>query len=338
MNSTKWATLAEFVAHLGKTGQVEVEETPKGYFIKYIDRDPAAIARQEAIKKKEKMDMDDEARAQRRIDAQMAALREYTAANGEPEDPLIHNNDNNNTQEVSATETPQAEAERKPEDKIAFSLQLKKAPLDITKKEEVKPDGEAENEKKRKRAEDDSPAPMSIPTPTAPSVPKKAKLSALDEIKLQQEAKKEKEGRKDYWLHTGIIVKILNKTLKGGALYKQKAIVSSVEERYIAVLRTIDGGLKLKMDQQELETVLPARGGKVLIVNGAYRFVRYLSVLRLDTRLIYTSCSGDEAVLVDIDTKEFKASVKIDSGLNKGERIMKNYEDVCKLASPEEMK
>lgn len=39
MNSTEWATITEFVKHLGRTGKCKVEETPKGWFITYIDRD-----------------------------------------------------------------------------------------------------------------------------------------------------------------------------------------------------------------------------------------------------------------------------------------------------------
>lgn len=35
MNSTKWATLTEFVKYLGRTGKCKVEET-KGWFITYI--------------------------------------------------------------------------------------------------------------------------------------------------------------------------------------------------------------------------------------------------------------------------------------------------------------
>ncbi|KAL7230075.1 hypothetical protein ACSBR2_008584 [Camellia fascicularis] len=39
MNSTQWATLTEFVKYLGRTGKCKVDETPKGWFITYIDRD-----------------------------------------------------------------------------------------------------------------------------------------------------------------------------------------------------------------------------------------------------------------------------------------------------------
>ncbi|KAL3579061.1 hypothetical protein D5086_020565 [Populus alba] len=43
MNSTQWATLTEFVKYLGRTGKCKVDETPKGWFITYIDRDSETI-------------------------------------------------------------------------------------------------------------------------------------------------------------------------------------------------------------------------------------------------------------------------------------------------------
>jgi len=55
MNATKWTTLTGFVKHLGKSGKCTVDETEKGWYITWIDRDPETIARQEASNKKEKL-------------------------------------------------------------------------------------------------------------------------------------------------------------------------------------------------------------------------------------------------------------------------------------------
>ena len=48
-----------------------MDQTEKGWFITYIDRDPATIARQEAVAKKEKVELDDEERIQRFIQRQV---------------------------------------------------------------------------------------------------------------------------------------------------------------------------------------------------------------------------------------------------------------------------
>lgn len=46
MNATRWETLTEFVKWLGREGKCVVDETEKGWFVSYIDRDPEAIALQ----------------------------------------------------------------------------------------------------------------------------------------------------------------------------------------------------------------------------------------------------------------------------------------------------
>ncbi|KAG0256011.1 hypothetical protein BG011_004820 [Mortierella polycephala] len=79
MNATKWATLSEFTMHLGKEGLAIVDETPKGWFIQWVDNSPKTLARQEAILKKERMELDDEQREQKLIQQQIekaAALKE----------------------------------------------------------------------------------------------------------------------------------------------------------------------------------------------------------------------------------------------------------------------
>jgi len=48
------------------------------------------------------------------------------------------------------------------------------------------------------------------------------KTSALDLIMEQEEMKKERINRKDYWLFPNIVVKVLNQTLKDGKYFKKK--------------------------------------------------------------------------------------------------------------------
>jgi len=84
MNSTKWTSLSEFTKMLGREGVCRVEDNEKGLFIAYVDRSPEALARQEAIRKKERQDKGDEEREQRLIREQIARaeadkLQETTA-------------------------------------------------------------------------------------------------------------------------------------------------------------------------------------------------------------------------------------------------------------------
>ncbi|KAG0293360.1 hypothetical protein BGZ96_002937 [Linnemannia gamsii] len=86
MNATKWASLSEFTMHLGKEGLAIVDETPKGWFMQWIDNSPKTLARQEAILKKERMELDDEQREQRliqqQIDKAMALKQQQDEADG----------------------------------------------------------------------------------------------------------------------------------------------------------------------------------------------------------------------------------------------------------------
>jgi DNA/RNA-binding protein KIN17 len=59
MNATKWYTLTNFVQYLGREGICIVDQTEKGWFLTYIDRDPETIRRQLEIEKKNKLELDD---------------------------------------------------------------------------------------------------------------------------------------------------------------------------------------------------------------------------------------------------------------------------------------
>ncbi|KAE8153495.1 domain of Kin17 curved DNA-binding protein-domain-containing protein [Aspergillus avenaceus] len=76
MNATKWKSLTQFVAQLGREGLVRVEETEKGLFIAYIDRSPESMRRREAILKKERQDRGDEEREQRQIQEQVERAKQ----------------------------------------------------------------------------------------------------------------------------------------------------------------------------------------------------------------------------------------------------------------------
>ncbi|PNF18237.1 hypothetical protein B7P43_G16764 [Cryptotermes secundus] len=74
----------------------------------------------------------------------------------------------------------------------------------------------------------------------------------------------------------------------------------------------LDSGHKLKLDQEHLETVIPAIGRPVHVVNGAYR--------------------GCSAMLRELDQKKFCVTIEISSGPLKGRIVDKvEYGDICKL-------
>jgi len=138
------------------------------------------------------------------------------------------------------------------------------------------------------------------------------KKTALEEVREMEEKIKEQKNRKDYWLHEGIIIKVITSKL-GEKYYKKKGIVIKVENRYQAIIKMIDTNDKIRLDQAHVETVIPAIGKKVLVVNGAYR--------------------DQVATLDDIHVDTFSVDVTLLTGSMIGTRLENMvYEDVSKLA------
>lgn len=279
MNGTRWVTLTGFVKWLGKTGQCIVDETEKGWFITYIDRSPETVEKEEKKKKKQKMDKNDEERAMEFVEKQVKAALERS---GPPEEPVY-------TELIRENE----------EEPLKLDLVLKTEKKILSKPLSLdtvfkRPASSASSGGESKKLKIDS-----------------KKKTALDEIRELEESKKERQNRKDYWLTEGIVVKVVTKSL-GEEYYKQKGVVREVVEKYGAVVKLLDSGKKLKLDQDHLETVIPALGKLVKIVNGAYR--------------------GEIATLLSLDEKNFCVNVEIEKGVLKGRKVEGvQYEDMCKI-------
>ncbi|XP_056131931.1 DNA/RNA-binding protein KIN17 [Lampris incognitus] len=281
MNSTQWETLTDFTKWLGKEGFCKVDETPKGWYIQYIDRDPETIRRQEEQEKKKKQDLDDEERSAKFIEDQVR--RGLTGK--EPEEAPVF------------TELKRENEE----ERVAFNLATCSSGAGPSKPSTVLGLSALKAGASSKRKEISS----------HPESKEKKKKSALDEI-IEMEEQKKQSVRTDYWLQPDIVVKIVTKRL-GEKYHKKKAVIKEVRDKYTAVVRVISSGDKLKLDQSHLETVIPAPGKRVLILNGQYR--------------------QTEAMLDGIDEKNFCATLTLDSGRMKGKTVAGiAYEDFSKLA------
>ncbi|KAG7649732.1 KIN17-like protein [Arabidopsis thaliana] len=305
MNSTEWATLTEFIKHLGKTGKCKVEETPKGWFITYIDRDSETLFKERLKNKRVKSDLAEEEKQEREIQRQIErAAEKLNGGGGEGEtsgnDEVVDDGDDERKKDE--------DLRLKSGVKVGFALGggVKQVATGKERGESSKLlFGDEENDKvergeKRKRSGDSGRS-------------EKERRSALDELMKEEEKKKERMNRKDYWLFEGIIVKVMSKALAEKGYYKQKGVVKKVIDNYVGEIKMLDSKHVLRVDQKELETVLPQIGGMVKIVNGAYR--------------------GSNARLLSVDTEKFCAKVQIEKGVYDG-RVIKSieYEDICKLA------
>ncbi|CAD6189762.1 unnamed protein product [Caenorhabditis auriculariae] len=277
MNATVWHSLTGFVQYLGNTGKCKIDQGEKGWYLQYIDQE--AVIRKEEELRKVKQEKDDEDRHMQMMEDMVKKL------NKKP--------------------TPEELARPQPSSVSVFD-KAKKTSSAVKKEEPEEEDSEDDrrshrkNERKRSRS----------PRDDKGKDRGKRKKSALDEILEMEEQKKERKNRKDYWLHEGIVVKVMTKSL-GSEYYKTKGVVKKLIDDYTANIKLDDGTL-VKLDQEHVETVIPSIGRRMLIVNGAYR-----------------DCEAD---LDGIDEKNFCLNLTIASGIMKGRTVKLPYEDASKLA------
>lgn len=248
MNATQWLTLTGFVKWLGRTGQCVVDETEKGWFLTYIDRDPETLAAQEKKAKKEKMDKDDEERLMDFIEKQVERAKQDTK------------------EDESETSKPAPLVRPENDTPLVLDLKLKAKPkllptfsikLDKTKTKSEKPvsSQSTTDEKDKKRKSDNK------------------------EEEEKESTKKRKVDNKSPttqgWLKEGLTVKVITRDL-GDKYYKAKGIVQSVgKDDFVGKVKLktpkeIEGHV-MRLDQEYLETVIPAIGKVVLILWGKYK-------------------------------------------------------------------
>lgn len=349
MNATMWPSLTEFVKYLGKTGKCVIDETEKGWYIQWIDRDPRSVrgarllvrgcplsnalcplslvflqvARQEAAAKRKRAELDDEERSARDIAAQVEAARRAAEARGE-----------------SVDAPPAAELKR----------DEGSAPIKLSLKRKV-PSGPAaavggaggpaassdSGTTSKPPAADAGSAPAAagagsgassgsggnagnsfefhaddVPVTQAPSRKRKSALTDLVDDERRRVTATAERRRKDYWLAKGIIVKIMSKRVGKGRYYKTKASVLKVIDRYVGQLEAHIDGAHLKVDQAELETVIPRIGGRCLFVNGMH--------------------VGEQAELLALDVDAFSAKLRLLTGPSRGLVVTGvDYADFCKV-------
>lgn len=332
MNSTKWASLSDFVQYLGKKGVCVVEETERGWYVSYIERDPTLLSRQEKLKKKTEADRREERReASRRDNLRMEAAKALDRAGC--------------SVERKASEIGERDEGAKMEMKLGASLgnpakgkkkNKSKSKISLLEEDDDDEDEAAENEKSPMLSNGDRVQTQLNNPHGKQQQTGKGRLEqhikqplkrSLERSIEKKEVKKQKSNdendhrsdnqRKDHWLHRDIIVRIISKKLAKGAYYKRKAIVDKVIDKYEAELEVLetsrkarDGGDVLRIDQDDLETVVPKESGeKVRILNGKYR--------------------GKKARVVKLDKDKYRAELRL-SG--EDDIVVLDYEDFSKMA------
>jgi len=295
MNSTRWTSLTEFVKYLGREGIATVDETPKGWFLTYTPEDREEKMRQQSQKRKQRAQEDASARDARLIEEQIARAAKERADRG-------------------ATADAEATALRR--DSSVDALQP--APLLFALGGAID-----KNKQKRKRViepnaafgEDDDDATKT----RAVDMKKESAVASIARAGMAAAAKKNLSVPNDVtietsipWLLPNLVVKITSKALRDAGLYKKKArVVKLADGGFVGECALLDEDLKsttARVDQAELQTVLPAVGGRVAVVKGAMR--------------------GKRGTLMALETESFRAVVDVDGDARKFE-----YDDVCTVVA-----
>jgi len=353
MNATKWATLSDFVQYLGKSALcvVDFDDATQQWYLKYIDRSPAALQRKQKLQEMAENERKREEYAEKlierqRLEALRAKERQIDNDDQRQPDPNSHaiaNSIVNAKTCVNSNETrltlriPKASsAQSKPQ--LAFERLIENIStrpnkiINLTqndKKRKISAMEEIvlEEEDKRRKQEE--------------ALKKVEEVRRLaEQIMQRQEAMKGAENVKDEptkieafvaepnvkiesdsifsdnskrtWLTPGIIVKCINK--HHGSVYKRKGRIVAIDphDSSLATIEFPDQQINVQLHESDCETVLPAIGKTVLIVNPSY------------------PQHGHKARLVALDEQNYCCSIE----LLDSHQVLKyvQYEDMCKVA------
>lgn len=247
MNATCWETLTAFIKYLAQEGKILVEDTPKGFYITYVETDPNILAKRSAMDEKEKMDVIDDTRNRKILQKRLEALKSM-------EKHVSDDEDSDEEEKEDPDDEIDEEEEEEEGDNGGISMCFSLKPPDEKKaKVEPKPSEQKTSESK-----------------AAPPT----KSDNDNEKGMDDEAEDEEQ---DNWVIEGIVVSVKEKELAGGKYYDKKGVVVRVEDKYVGVISILgeDGdfgkGDMLKLDQDDLETVIPKIGGTVTVLKGPYR-------------------------------------------------------------------
>jgi DNA/RNA-binding protein KIN17 len=348
MNSTRWASLSDFVKYLGKKGKCIVDETERGWYVQYVEVDAGILARKAAQEQRVAAERAAEvAEAERMEQQRIEAAKALDLAGG-----TVHREATN--LERNESETP-----------VMLSLKSTKATTTTTKNQKKKaPKKDLGFFDEEDDSEDDEEPPTQGPTIPVPHTTTNSKLPAATSTTRKRDptqsaseqgggseqeraASKRSRPTKDIrststiepfakkqvatkdnnvesseeqpWLKRDIIVRIITKKLHDGKYFRRKGIVDRIlkENKFSAEVELLesspnqrDGGDIIRLDQNDLETVVPKEGKKVRILKGEYR--------------------GEKAKLVSTDKKRCQATLKLVEDGTVLEKV--DFEDFSQLA------
>eukprot|EP00553_Chaetoceros_curvisetus_P013695 CAMPEP_0204641408 /NCGR_PEP_ID=MMETSP0717-20131115/51113_1 /ASSEMBLY_ACC=CAM_ASM_000666 /TAXON_ID=230516 /ORGANISM="Chaetoceros curvisetus" /LENGTH=457 /DNA_ID=CAMNT_0051662069 /DNA_START=413 /DNA_END=1786 /DNA_ORIENTATION=- len=276
MNATKWTTLTDFVQYLGKAGKCVVEETERGWYVTFIERDPTILAQQENYQRRVESEKREEEKFAKRMELQRVEAAKLMDRAGVGV-------------KVEASKIDRAKSGDAP---IALNIGDKVAKKKVTKRgkvgnvfgdddsDEIENDGgdhgiiEQQREQQRPmhaEVSNGSKIASNAQTPDGSRGSKRKKENIPDEHNvppdfnkpdggrdvIKEKARKKrrrddgdmnvdddglKDIRKKNWIRKDILVRIISKKLSKGAYYKRKGIINEIHDKFTAEVEIFDSG------------------------------------------------------------------------------------------------
>lgn len=269
MNATKWTTLSGFAKEMGREGHCRVQEREDGWWLSFVDREAAE-------KDKKARDMDrlrvaEEQRAEAVLQQQLVMARRINRSRPREEpDPLEGTVDEGPILMEIKVQNRTRRTIGEGEENVLASLSSSKGGLGEEKGKQVKRRSRWQDAPKLSALEEIMRNEKSMAQAKAAAAAVK-----VDEKRASSEKPVTQPGdvpaQEEAWIADGIIVKITSKEVGDGAFYKSKGKIVNVIAEYGARVELIDSDTLLELDQDDLETVIPKPGGRVLLLRGAHR-------------------------------------------------------------------
>ena len=294
MNATKWETLSGFVQYLGRTGKVRVDESEVDgkLYITWIDRNPEAMAR--AKKKQQKVNdtLDDIAANERLMKQRLKLAQASSSGNGSSVARSTARDDTaqgvqldaqgNLVMRLGGGEGSTSSSSSSSLSSSSSSIASRKRPIDSRPTLNFGGHGntnkiaiESTNTNNNNNNANETMTTTSTTRATISFELPPTKRTKYDNQKGLQSGST--APRSVMWMCEGLVVKIKNKTVGDGAYYKKKARISSCNnETLTADVRVIDSGIKIRIHQKDLETVIPKPRldhdrSRVMLLRGEHR-------------------------------------------------------------------
>jgi len=349
MNATHWTTLTDFVQYLGKSKKCIVEQNTTdgngGWMVSYIERDAGILARKEAQQRREASDKRaEEALLQRMKVQRIEAVRALEQINGTPgsgmEATSILDSDGGN---CHTAPIKMGIASKNKNSSSSISISTNKTTIAAFGDDEDEDENNDETKSRIKQTSNNVEKVMNETKKLIGEDPlrtKKRKLNTIENQKTSNKPKKhpkeeshqikrkdESERSEMSWLYRDILVRVISKKLEGGKYFRKKAVVDKVlGDGFVAEVEVLGdrhdekyGGDVLRLDQSDLETVVPK-------LSKDSRSSKKVRILRGDFR-------GKNAIVDYLDKKRYLADLIISKGSEKG-KLLRDvpYENFSQVA------